>query len=98
MVFTIHRTLRLDFRQSIGEPENEVNMLEAYRKHVEERATQGIPPLPLNAEQVNELVLLLKNPPAGEEEVLVDLLTDRCRLAGRGCVRHRPVSRRHRQR
>ena len=52
-------------------------MLEAYRKHVEERATQGIPPLPLNAEQVNELVLLLKNPPAGEEQVLVDLLTDR---------------------
>ena len=38
---------------------------------------QGIPPLPLNAEQVNELVLLLKNPPAGEEQVLVDLLTDR---------------------
>ena len=52
-------------------------MLAAYRKHVEERATQGIPPLPLNAEQVNELVLLLKNPPAGEEQVLVDLLTDR---------------------
>ena len=52
-------------------------MLAAYRKHVEERATQGIPPLPLNAEQVNELVLLLKNPSAGEEQVLVDLLTDR---------------------
>jgi aconitate hydratase 2/2-methylisocitrate dehydratase len=52
-------------------------MLEAYRQHVEERAAQGIPPLPLNAEQVSELVTLLKAPPAGEEETLVDLLTNR---------------------
>jgi len=52
-------------------------MLEAYRQHVEERAAQGIPPLPLNAEQVNELVGLLKAPPAGEEEALLDLLTQR---------------------
>jgi len=52
-------------------------MLEAYREHVEERAAQGIPPLPLNAEQVNELVALLKAPPAGEEETLLDLLTNR---------------------
>jgi len=52
-------------------------MLEAYRAHVEERAQQGIPPLPLNAEQVNGLVELLKNPPAGEEEQLLELLTNR---------------------
>ena len=52
-------------------------MLQAYRQHVEERATQGIPPLPLNAEQVAQLIELLKNPPAGEEQTLVDLLTDR---------------------
>lgn len=52
-------------------------MLEAYRQHVEERASQGIPPLPLNAEQVADLVELLKNPPAGEEEILLDLLTNR---------------------
>ena len=52
-------------------------MLQAYRQHVEERAAQGIPPLPLNAEQVAQLVELLKNPPAGEEETLVDLLTNR---------------------
>ena len=52
-------------------------MLEAYRTHVEERAAQGIPPLPLNAEQVNDLVELLKAPPAGEEETLLDLLTNR---------------------
>ncbi|PWK49909.1 bifunctional aconitate hydratase 2/2-methylisocitrate dehydratase [Pleionea mediterranea] len=52
-------------------------MLEAYRKHVEERAAQGIPPKPLNAEQVNELVELLKTPPSDEGEFLVDLLTNR---------------------
>lgn len=43
-------------------------MLEAYRKHVEERAAQGVVPQPLNAEQTAGLVELLKNPPAGEEE------------------------------
>ena len=52
-------------------------MLDAYRQQVEERAKQGIPPLPLNAEQVATLVELLKNPPPGEEKLLVDLLTHR---------------------
>ncbi|RQW69850.1 bifunctional aconitate hydratase 2/2-methylisocitrate dehydratase [Halomonas sp. YLB-10] len=52
-------------------------MLEAYRQHVEERAQEGIPPKPLNAEQVAELVELLKAPPAGEEETVLDLLTNR---------------------
>ncbi|MEJ2621268.1 MAG: bifunctional aconitate hydratase 2/2-methylisocitrate dehydratase [Candidatus Thiodiazotropha sp.] len=52
-------------------------MLEGYRQHVAERAEQGIPPLPLDAQQVAELVELLKSPPAGEEETLLDLLTNR---------------------
>ncbi|MDX1465997.1 MAG: bifunctional aconitate hydratase 2/2-methylisocitrate dehydratase [Halomonas sp.] len=52
-------------------------MLEAYRQHVEERAADGVPPKPLNAEQVAALVELLKNPPAGEEEFILDLLTNR---------------------
>jgi aconitate hydratase 2/2-methylisocitrate dehydratase len=52
-------------------------VLEAYRQHVAERAEIGIPPLPLNAKQTAELVELLKTPPAGEEAVLVDLLTNR---------------------
>lgn len=52
-------------------------MLEAYRKHVEERAAQNIPPKPLNAEQVAALVELLKAPPAGEEEQLLELITNR---------------------
>ncbi|MDE1711759.1 bifunctional aconitate hydratase 2/2-methylisocitrate dehydratase (plasmid) [Chromobacterium amazonense] len=52
-------------------------MLEAYRQHVAERAALGIPPLPLSAKQVEELVELLKNPPKGEESTLVDLITHR---------------------
>ena len=52
-------------------------MLEAYRKHVAERAEQGIVPKPLSAEQVAGLVELLKSPPAGEEEFLMDLLFNR---------------------
>lgn len=52
-------------------------MLEAYRQHVAERAEQGIDPLPLTAEQVNDLVELLKAPPAGEEDFIVDLITNR---------------------
>ncbi len=52
-------------------------MLEAYREHVAERASQNIPPKPLSAEQVAALVELLKNPPAGEEDSLVDLISNR---------------------
>ena len=52
-------------------------MLEAYREHVAERAALDIPPKPLNAEQTAALVELLKNPPAGEEHTLVDLLENR---------------------
>ena len=52
-------------------------MLEAYRAHVAERAALGIPPLPLDKQQTTDLVELLKNPPAGEEEFLVELLTYR---------------------
>ena len=51
-------------------------MLEEYRQHVAERAAQGIPPKPLSPEQVAGLVELLKNPPAGEGEVLVDLIAN----------------------
>ena len=54
-----------------------ITVLEAYRKHVEERAALGIVPQPLNAEQTAGLVELLKNPPAGEEAFLVDLITNR---------------------
>lgn len=52
-------------------------MLELYRQHVEKRAAEGLPPLALNVEQTAELVELLKNPPAGEGALLVELLTYR---------------------
>ncbi len=52
-------------------------VLEAYRKHVDERAAEGVPPLPLNAAQVSDLVALLQDPPAGEEAFLLELLTER---------------------
>ncbi|MDO9239269.1 MAG: aconitate hydratase B, partial [Methylicorpusculum sp.] len=52
-------------------------MLEAYRKHVAERAAEGIVPKPLNAEQVAALVELIKNPPQGEEDFILDLLINR---------------------
>ncbi len=52
-------------------------MLDAYRKHVEERAAEGLPPLPLDAQQVADLVELIKNPPAGDEDMLLGLLVNR---------------------
>ena len=52
-------------------------MLETYRQHVAERAAEDLPPLALDANQVAELVELIKNPPAGESELLMDLLVNR---------------------
>ena len=52
-------------------------MLVAYRQHVAERAALGIPPLALDAKQTAELIELIKNPPAGEDKFLLDLLTHR---------------------
>ncbi|WCE29209.1 bifunctional aconitate hydratase 2/2-methylisocitrate dehydratase [Vibrio sp. SCSIO 43137] len=52
-------------------------MLEAYRKHVEERAVEGVVAKPLDAEQVAALIELVKNPPKGEEEFILDLLENR---------------------
>ena len=52
-------------------------MLDAYREHVAERAAQNIPPTPLSPEQVAELVELIQAPPAGDEDFLIELLTDR---------------------
>ncbi len=52
-------------------------MINEYRQHVTERAAEGLPPLPLNAEQTSALVELLKQPPAGEGDFLLDLLTHR---------------------
>ena len=50
---------------------------EDYQAHVEERAKEGVPPLALDKEQTSAVIELLKNPPAGKEEELVALITDR---------------------
>ena len=50
-------------------------MLQAYRDHIAEREKEGVPPKPLEAQQVAELIELIKNPPAGEEAYLLELLT-----------------------
>ena len=52
-------------------------MLEAYREHVAERAAMNIPPKPLSPQQVADLVELLKAPPVGEEDYLLDLIANR---------------------
>jgi len=52
-------------------------VLKAYQKHVAERAALGVVPQPLNAEQTASLIELLKNPPAKEQELLLDLITNR---------------------
>ncbi|MEN6586576.1 MAG: bifunctional aconitate hydratase 2/2-methylisocitrate dehydratase [Sulfuricella sp.] len=52
-------------------------MLQTYRDHVAERAAQGLPPLPLSPEQTAALVELLKSPPKGEEDFLLDLFENR---------------------
>jgi len=52
-------------------------VLEAYRAHVAERQQQGIPPKPLTPEWTAGLVELLKNPPAGEADFLLDLIANR---------------------
>ena len=53
------------------------SMLESYRQHAAERAAQGIPALPLTAQQTAQLIELLKNPPAGEADFLLELFTHR---------------------
>ncbi len=52
-------------------------MLDAYRKHVAERAELGLVPQALSAEWTGGLVELIKNPPPGDEAFLLDLLAKR---------------------
>eukprot|EP01062_Namystynia_karyoxenos_P013732 TRINITY_DN14935_c0_g1_i1.p1 TRINITY_DN14935_c0_g1~~TRINITY_DN14935_c0_g1_i1.p1 ORF type:complete len:892 (+),score=383.37 TRINITY_DN14935_c0_g1_i1:102-2777(+) len=50
---------------------------EAYNKHVQERAAEGLPPSNLSADQVVQLVDLAKNPPADEADQVKELITNR---------------------
>ncbi len=52
-------------------------LLKDYEDHVAERAAQGIPPLPLNAEQINCVTQLLEEENISESNYLLDLLINR---------------------
>ena len=52
-------------------------MLNAYSKLAAEREAQGVPALPLTAEQTKDLTQLLENPPTDQKQILLDLLSDR---------------------
>jgi aconitate hydratase 2/2-methylisocitrate dehydratase len=52
-------------------------MLEAYRKHAEDRRQRGVPPLPLNPEQTRRVCDMLLEPPKGEQDFLLELLEQR---------------------
>ena len=51
--------------------------LPAYRAAAAEREGLGVPPLALDAEQTKALTELLETPPAGEEQTLLHLLSER---------------------
>ncbi len=52
-------------------------MLDSYFRQEAERQKLGIPPLPLNPEETEEVCRLLENPPAGQEEYLLNLIKNR---------------------
>jgi aconitate hydratase 2/2-methylisocitrate dehydratase len=52
-----------------------MSVLADYRKHTEERAKLGVPPLPLTAKQVAELVELLKASPVEDADYVMELFT-----------------------
>jgi len=53
-----------------------IEILESYQKHIAQRQEQGIPPLPLNAQQVKALTRLFFDPPHGLEDFMLELLKD----------------------
>jgi aconitate hydratase 2/2-methylisocitrate dehydratase len=52
------------------------SILEAYQQHITERQKQGIPPLPLNSEEVKALAEMVLNSPSGKEEYVLKLLKE----------------------
>jgi aconitate hydratase 2/2-methylisocitrate dehydratase len=58
-------------------PRTLITMLNAYSKLAAEREAQGVPSLPLTAEQTKDLTELLENPPTDQKQFLLQLLSDR---------------------
>ena len=53
------------------------DFLQNYQKHVDERATQGVVPKPLDAEQTAQLIELLKQPATDQADYLLQLFETR---------------------
>ncbi len=53
-----------------------MSFVKAYKQHIKERLELGVPPLPLNVEQTNSLVNMIKKN-EGDTESNLDLLTNR---------------------
>ena len=58
-------------------PRTLITMLNAYSKLAADREAQGVPALPLTAEQTKDLTQLLENPPTDQKQILLELLSDR---------------------
>lgn len=58
-----------------------MSFLNAYRAHLAECAALGVAPTPLSARQTSTLISLLHEPPQGEEEFLLALLTQMTPIA-----------------
>ncbi|MEA3512000.1 MAG: hypothetical protein U9R37_00215, partial [Campylobacterota bacterium] len=54
-----------------------VNLVNSYKAHTEERAKLGVPPLALTAEQVADLVELLKASPIVESDYVMDMFENK---------------------
>jgi aconitate hydratase 2/2-methylisocitrate dehydratase len=54
-----------------------MSLIENYKAHTKERESLGIPPLPLTAQQVAQLIELLKETPIVEASYLLDLLENK---------------------
>ena len=54
-----------------------MSFFDNYQKHIDNRALQNVPPLPLNAQQMDEIVALLSESKGEKKNFLVDLLTNR---------------------
>ena len=53
-----------------------MGLIQEYRAHTDERAENGIPPLPLTADQARELIELLQQDPVAEQEYLLELFCE----------------------
>jgi len=54
-----------------------MSLLNDYKKHTQERAELGVPPLALTAEQVADLVELLKATPIVDADYAMELFTEK---------------------